>query len=84
MPVNSLFGIINLCPNILNKIRLLDTPEANFGEFQICANFICGFDGCRDTKKSIRTAHFRYQYRKTAVLSCHRCLINTDVEKINI
>jgi hypothetical protein len=27
------------------------------------------------------TAHNRYQCRKTAVLSCHRFLINTGVEK---
>jgi len=27
---------------------------------------------------------FRHQYRKTTVLSCHRCLINTGVEKMNI
>jgi hypothetical protein len=28
-----------------------------------------------------KTAHIRHQCRKTAVLSCHRCLINTGVEK---
>jgi len=28
-----------------------------------------------------KTAHIRHQCRKTAVLSCHRCLINTIVEK---
>ncbi len=28
-----------------------------------------------------RTAHIRHQWRKTTVLSCHRCLINTGVEK---
>ena len=28
-----------------------------------------------------RTAHIRHPYRKTIVLSCHRCLINTGVEK---
>ncbi len=26
-------------------------------------------------------AHIRHQCRKTTVLSCHRCLINTDVKK---
>jgi len=31
-----------------------------------------------------RTAHIRHQCKKTAVLSCHRCLINTGVEKINM
>jgi hypothetical protein len=30
-----------------------------------------------------RTAHIRHQKRKTTVLSCHRCLINTDVAKLN-
>jgi hypothetical protein len=28
-----------------------------------------------------RTAHIRHQCRKTIVLSCHRCLINSGVEK---
>jgi hypothetical protein len=30
-----------------------------------------------------RTGHIRYQCRKTAVLSCYRCLIDTGVEKIS-
>jgi hypothetical protein len=30
-----------------------------------------------------RTAHIRHQSRKTTVLSCHRYLINTGVEKMN-
>ncbi len=30
-----------------------------------------------------RRAHIRHQCRKTTVLSCHRCLINTGVEKMN-
>jgi hypothetical protein len=29
------------------------------------------------------TAHIRHQCRKIAVLSCHRCLINSGVEKMN-
>jgi len=29
------------------------------------------------------TAHIRHQCRKTTVLSCHRCLIKTGVEKMN-
>ncbi len=29
------------------------------------------------------TVHIRHQCRKTTVLSCHRCLINTGVEKMN-
>jgi len=29
------------------------------------------------------TVHIRYLCRKTAVLSCHRCLINIGVEKMN-
>ncbi len=28
-----------------------------------------------------RTVHIRHQCRKTTVLSCHRCLINTGIEK---
>ncbi len=31
-----------------------------------------------------RTACIRHQCRKTTVLSCHRCLLNTGVEKMNI
>ncbi len=30
-----------------------------------------------------RRAHIRHQCRKATVLSCHRCLINTGVEKMN-
>jgi len=30
-----------------------------------------------------RTEHIRHQCRKATVLSCHRCLINSGVEKIN-
>jgi hypothetical protein len=33
--------------------------------------------------QSTRTVHIRHQCRKTIVLSCHRSLINTGVEKIN-
>jgi hypothetical protein len=32
---------------------------------------------------SNKTSHIRHQCRKTTVLSCHRFLINTGVEKIN-
>jgi hypothetical protein len=28
-----------------------------------------------------RTEHIRHKYRKTTVLSCHKCLIKTGVEK---
>ncbi len=35
------------------------------------------------TIASNRTVRIRHQCRKTTVLSCHRCLINTGVEKIN-
>jgi hypothetical protein len=28
-----------------------------------------------------REVHIRHQCRKTTVLSCHRCIINTGVEK---
>jgi hypothetical protein len=37
-----------------------------------------------DNLEVIRTARIRHQCRKTAVLSCHRCLINTGVEKIKM
>jgi hypothetical protein len=30
-----------------------------------------------------RTAHIEHLCRKTVVLSCHRCLINPGVEKLN-
>jgi hypothetical protein len=30
-----------------------------------------------------RTARIRHQCRKTIVLSCHRCLINTGIEKMS-
>ena len=34
-------------------------------------------------KQGNRAAHIRHQCRKTTVLSCHRCLINTGVKKMN-
>ena len=33
--------------------------------------------------KNSKTAHIRHQCKKTAVLSYHRCLINTGFEKMN-
>jgi hypothetical protein len=30
-----------------------------------------------------RTVHIEHQCRKTTVLSCHRCLMMTGVEKMN-
>jgi hypothetical protein len=33
--------------------------------------------------ESNRRAHIRHQCKKTTVLSCHRCLINSGVEKMN-
>ncbi len=36
-----------------------------------------------DYKPFNRTACIRHQCRKTTVSRCHRCLINTGVEKIN-
>jgi len=30
-----------------------------------------------------KTGHVRHQFRKTTALSCHICLINTGVEKMN-
>jgi hypothetical protein len=35
-----------------------------------------------DTQRN-RTAHIRHRCRKATVLSCHRCLINTGVVKMN-
>ncbi len=40
----------------------------------------CHFAECHYAN---RTACIRHHYRKTTVLSCHRCLINTGVEKMN-
>jgi hypothetical protein len=40
---------------------------------------IYGVYSTRDTYN--KTAGIRHQCRKTTVLRCHRCLINTDVEK---
>ncbi len=36
-----------------------------------------------DVKACNRTVRIRHQYRKKTVLSCHRCLIKTGVEKMN-
>jgi hypothetical protein len=35
------------------------------------------------TNNTNGTAHIRHQCRKTTVLSCHRCLINSGVEEMN-
>jgi hypothetical protein len=37
----------------------------------------------REKGSKDRTARSREQCRKTTVLSCHRCLINTGVEEMN-
>ncbi len=37
----------------------------------------------KNSTENIRTACIRHQCRKTTVKSCHRCLINTGVEKMN-
>ncbi len=51
------------------------------------------YDNCKITEQSSlyydckhaynKRACIRHQCRKAAVLSCHRCLINTGVEKMN-
>jgi hypothetical protein len=38
---------------------------------------------CCGTFCDNRTGHIRHKCRKTTVLSCHRCLINTCFEKMN-
>ncbi len=42
-----------------------------------CLNCYCKY------YQNNRRAHIRHQCRKTTVLRCHRCLINTGVEKMN-
>ncbi len=38
---------------------------------------------CQLHLRPYRTAHILHQCSKTTVLRCHRCLINTGVEKMN-
>jgi len=40
--------------------------------------------GGRGSQKLIGAVCFGHQWKKTNLLSCHRCLINTGVEKMNI
>ncbi len=42
-----------------------------------------GVEGGWQAVASNRTTHVRHLCRKTTFLSCHRCLINTGVEKVN-
>jgi hypothetical protein len=43
-----------------------------YGQIFFCRKYNC-----------YKTKHFKHLCRKTVVLSCHRCLINTGVEQIN-
>ncbi len=47
--------------------------------FQICSKWVVGVR--ERINLCNRTAKIRHQCRKTTVLSCHRCLINTGFEK---
>jgi hypothetical protein len=56
-----------------------------FRQMGLCYETFLGVSGCDLDRITIfnGTAHIRHQCRKTTVLSRHRCLINTDVEKLN-
>ncbi len=51
-------------------------------EQKMVGRFELGGGECFVSDKN-RTAHIRHQCKKTTVLSCHWCLINTGVEKMN-
>ncbi len=51
----------------IKQTRTLSIPHSVSQSACVCCN---------------RATHIRHQCRKTTVLSCHRCLINTGVEKL--
>ncbi len=76
----------NFCPllfglKFLKKTRTLPNYTLHYRDLASPSN-IRLFQMCFEKVHNWR-AHIRHQCRKTTVLCCHRCLINTGVEKLN-
>jgi len=59
------------------KIKFLLKGDAEFNQREGRGMYNKTFHGRN------RTAQIRHLYKKKSVLSCHRCLINTDNEKMS-
>ncbi len=78
-------GLINGELQALN-VRLqnyLMKAKRVFREQIFVINLDCYKTQLKILKAYIRTAQIRHQCRKATVLSCHRCPINTGIEKMN-
>ncbi len=67
---------INCCVYNNNYYFFQEQNELAFN-WDTCCHLVI----CLQLIASHRTAHVRHQCRKTTVISCHICLINTGVEK---
>ncbi len=68
---------LRCCKNVIKLLYDFDKPsQARYGN---PTNFLLAFV-CNNCN---RRAHIRHQCIKTTVLSCHRCLINTGIDKLN-
>ena len=55
---------------------------SKYVSFEVWGKYL-GCDYIKNIFAKNRTACIRHQCKKTTVLSCHRCIINTGVEKMN-
>ncbi len=62
---------IDVVCNVICKVWITNVVLTNFKNFFFSADF------------TLMLHSIRHQRRKTTVLSCHRCLIYTGVEKMN-
>ena len=62
---------------------LMGRLGANTPAYRMLCHNLSYQNGWDQLFESNGTVHIRHLCRKTAVLSCHRCLINTGVENVN-
>ncbi len=77
----------NLYTGVEKQIKLMNVFERHPQKFLLFHLENTHLERIQDLMKQYyccnRTARTRHQCRKTTVLSCHRCLNNTGVEKMN-
>ncbi len=61
-------------------MRMFNITRVAFPSAKFLLENVC--DPVSSLQQHNRTAHIRHKCRKTTVLNCHRCLINTVVEKM--
>jgi hypothetical protein len=76
--VNTFVGLRNLWP-----IKIIQHKTAITYKTSHAFKLLLKYQAQPKPYLSYRTARIRHQYWKTMVLSCHRCLINSSVEKMN-